>query len=69
MKAGWRTTEFWVIMLTLAIVGALLVIRTLKTGSYSGAWELLSMAIAGCGYSVSRGLAKRPSPPGASPSP
>lgn len=69
MKEGWRTTEFWVAMIVLGIVGALLVVRVVKTGSLAGTWELLAAALTAVGYGLSRALTKRSaSPPGASSS-
>lgn len=54
MKAGWKTTEFWVSVFTGA--SGLL-------GTYGGMipepWGIIMTAIVSAGYSISRGLAKK----------
>lgn len=53
MKAGWRTTEFWISVLTTvaSLVGGL-------SGSLPPRWGLAASTLAGAAYTVSRGIAK-----------
>lgn len=53
MKAGYKTTEFWVT--ATAVVG---VIATAIAGSVSGTAAVYSAAAATAAYAISRGLAK-----------
>jgi hypothetical protein len=53
MKAGWKTSEFWVT--ALSIVG--LVIGAAAT-SLSPKYGAIGIAVSGSAYTISRGLAK-----------
>jgi hypothetical protein len=53
MKAGWKTTEFWVS--TLSIVG--LVVSSASAG-LSEKYAAIGATISGAAYAISRGLAK-----------
>jgi hypothetical protein len=53
MKAGWKTTEFWVS--TLAIVG---LVASSADASLSPKYAAIGAAISAAAYAVSRGLAK-----------
>jgi hypothetical protein len=57
-RPGYKTTEFWVTIVVLLILGAVVVVRAAKTGVIEGTWELIAGAIAALGYSQSRGLTK-----------
>jgi hypothetical protein len=59
MKAGYKTTEFW-LTVTASILGLLFASGIISDGSQAD--KVLGMAstvLAGMGYSVSRGLAKK----------
>ena len=58
MKAGWRTTEFW-LSLAAAVVGATLASGVLPSGSpWLKVCGVAAMALASLGYTLSRGKAK-----------
>ncbi len=64
MKAGWKTTEFWVTVFT-ALSGLL--------GQYGGfipePWGIVATSVIGAGYTISRGLAKHGQTNGETPKP
>jgi len=53
MKAGWKTTEFWVS--ALSIVG---LVVSAATTSLSPKWAAVGATISTAAYAISRGLAK-----------
>lgn len=53
MKAGWKTTEFWVTML--AMIGS---IATVMQGVLPPSIGAYCLTIAGVAYAVSRGISK-----------
>jgi hypothetical protein len=53
VKAGWKTTEFWIT--ALSIVG--LVVSS-ATASLSPRYAAIGATISGASYAISRGLAK-----------
>lgn len=59
MKAGWKTTEFW-LTLAASVIGGLMASGLLPADSQ---WEKLAglgvMVLASLGYTSSRGAAKR----------
>ena len=60
MKTGWKTTEFWM-TLGASLVGLLMASGLFVEGDiWMRGLGLAAAALANAGYSVSRGLAKRP---------
>jgi len=62
MKAGWKTSEFW-LSLAAALVGFVLASGILEATSTT--WDdrivgLIVMGLTSIGYTVSRGIAKKP---------
>jgi hypothetical protein len=57
-KAGWRTTEFYVTLLTALLPIFTTVFHTEFTGTQVQAWSTLAAAIATVGYSMSRSRSK-----------
>lgn len=59
MKAGWKTTEFWVTTLTIVgLVTTSLVTSLVATGALPATWAAVASGIAAAAYAISRGLAK-----------
>ncbi len=59
MKSGYKTTEFWLTAIA-SVLGLLFASGVISDGSQVD--KILGMAstvLSGCGYSVSRGLAKK----------
>jgi head-tail adaptor len=57
-KAGWRTTEFYVTLLTAMLPIITAVFHTDFTGTQVQAWSTVAAAIATVGYSISRSHSK-----------
>lgn len=57
LKEGWRTTEFWVSIITL-VSGLLVALGVLEAEQVDKVIGFVAAVLAGLGYSVSRGLAK-----------
>ena len=57
VKAGWRTTEFW-LTVSAHVVGAVLASGAVDGTVWAQVAGVAAMALASLGYSASRGLAK-----------
>lgn len=53
MKAGWKTTEFWITALSIAGL-----VVSSATASLSPRYAAVGATISGAAYAISRGLAK-----------
>ena len=54
IKPGFKTTEFWMVILTM--IGS---VATSVAGIIPAKWAAVASAVAGAAYAISRGMAKK----------